>query len=341
MRFIHNPLPELSVPDIDTGVPFLGHRSAYPFFVSCMTGGSAEGFRANKNLAIAAQNAGIPVGMGSIRVLFEHDEVFEHFHLKRFAPDVPVIANIGGVQLRDFNHEIIHEMLRRLEVQALAVHLNPGQELYQTNGDRDFRGIADKIGAFCERSPVPVIVKETGFGIGPAWAKALIDMGVSYIDIAGAGGTNWISVESYREEDPTADDFADWGVPTALALAGMGPELRGSVIASGGVRSGMDVAKAAALGAAQAGLALPFIRAEAELGVDGVNELIRNLGTTVRNVMALTGSRSVNELRDRKLWMVPELAATVTAYHTADIRASESGQHHSGTAATTGPTRQP
>jgi isopentenyl-diphosphate delta-isomerase type 2 len=320
IHFVHHALPELNANEVDTSTFFAGQEVSYPFFISCMTGGSDEGFRANKNLAVAAQEANIPVGTGSIRVLFETEEVFEHFHLKTFAPDVPVMANIGGVQLRDINHARIIEMVKRLEVQALVVHLNPGQELFQPDGDRDFRGIKTALYRYCELSPIPVIVKETGFGITPSLAEDLLDGGVAYVDVAGSGGTNWISVESYRNDNraerESAKEFEGWGLPTAFILAGLG-DIRGPVLASGGIRTGMDVAKSIALGAELAGLALPFIRAEVEEGIDGIRSLIDSLATTLRNVMVLTGAKSVRELKRVPLWYDGDFSRAVESIRAA------------------------
>jgi isopentenyl-diphosphate Delta-isomerase len=320
IHFVHQALPELNAEEVDTRVEFTGQTVSHPFFISCMTGGSDEGFRANKHLAMAAQEANIPVGTGSIRVLFETDDVFDHFHLKKYAPDVPVMANLGGAQLRDLNHARIIEMVKRLEVQALVVHLNPGQELFQPDGDRDFRGIKNSLFRFCELSPTPVVVKETGFGITPSLVEELLDAGVAYVDVAGSGGTNWITVESYRNnngsERESAKEFEDWGLPTAYVLAGLG-DIRGPVLASGGIRTGMDIAKAVALGADLAGLALPFIRAEVDRGIDGVRELIQSLSTTVRNVMVLTGSKSIKELRRVPLWYDGDFGRAVDSIRAA------------------------
>ena len=320
IHFVHRALPELYAEEVDTSVRFLDHTSTYPFFISCMTGGSAEGFRANRNLALAAQELGIPVGTGSIRILFENDEVFDHFHLKRYAKDVPVMANIGGVQLRDLAHEEINEMVKKLEVQSLVVHLNPGQELFQPDGDRDFRGIKEALFKFCEKSDIPVIVKETGFGISPLLATELFDAGVEYVDLAGAGGTNWISVESYRNDDPidnsAAQEFEDWGLPTAYILAAL-EDVGGPILASGGVRTGMDIAKSIAMGADLAGSALPFIRAEVEGGKDAVIQLAESYGKIIKSVMVLTGAASVSELKRAPLWYDGDFLRAVESIRSA------------------------
>jgi isopentenyl-diphosphate delta-isomerase type 2 len=319
VRFLHDALPEIAEAELDTTVTFLGARVPMPFFISCMTGGSEGGFRANRTLAAAAQELGVPVGLGSIRVLLETPELFTHFHIKPLAPDVPVLANIGAVQVRDADRGALLRLVERLQAQALVVHLNPGQELFQEEGDRDFRGLKESLGALIDSSPLPVIVKETGFGIGPGLARELLAAGAAYVDLAGAGGTNWISVESYRlpESDAAAaGEFTDWGMPTALLLAGFdGRQPR--LLASGGIRSGMDAVKSLALGAEMAGLALPAIRAAREGGKEAVIGLYRRLEKTLRTVMMLTGSRTVAELRGGTLWMQPSFAAEADALRRA------------------------
>jgi isopentenyl-diphosphate delta-isomerase type 2 len=256
------------------------------------------------------------VGLGSIRVLFREPALFNHFHVKPIAGDAPVLANIGAVQVRDIDHDRLFDLLNRLEVQALVVHLNPGQELFQPDGDTDFRGLKEAIFRLVEKSPLPVIVKETGFGIRPGLARELLGAGVAYVDLAGSGGTNWVSVESYRREEDdreAADEMRDWGIPTALLLAAS-RGLDGRVIASGGIRSGLDSAKAVAIGAELVGVALPVIRAVKDGGVEAVIRLFHYLETSFRAVMVLTGSRTINELRRGTVWMEPSFSARVAAF---------------------------
>ena len=299
LRFVHRALPELNEPDIDLTTDFLGQTISLPLFISSMTGGSSEGYRVNKILARVAQDARIPVGMGSIRILLTRPEVIDHFMLKRIAPDVPVFANIGGVQLVDPDDGSLVELIKRLEVDAAAVHLNAGQELVQPEGDRSFVGVLDGIERLCERSPVPVIVKETGFGIGPREARLLVERGAALVDVAGSGGTNWITVERYRmdrEEQAVAAELADWGIPTGVAVAA-NRTLAGRILASGGLRTGMDVAKSIALGAVAAGLALPFVRAVTHGGYEEGVALTERIRRVLRIVMTLTGSPDVAALR--------------------------------------------
>ncbi len=316
VHFIHNALPEISEGEIDTSCQFSGYSLSLPIFISCMTGGSERGFRINRELARAAQQAKIPIGMGSFRILFDQPELFPHFYLKSLAPDVPVLANIGGVQIRDRDHREIFEWIKRLEAEILVVHLNPGQELFQPEGDRDFRGIKDALTRLCESCPVPVIAKETGFGISPSVIRELFDAGVLYVDIAGAGGTNWISAESYRrpkKERIVAEEFKAWGLPTALILAQM-EDYEGRILASGGIRSGMDVAKTVALGAELAGPALPFIRSVVSGGTEAVLKYIKRIEKVLRAVMLLTGSETLKDLNRKKIWLDPYLEASVASF---------------------------
>lgn len=331
VSLVHRALPEVNASRVDTRSEFLGSPTTLPIFISSMTGGSAEAYKANKDLARVAQEAGIPVGMGSIRILFRNPEVIDHFRLKEIARDVPVFANIGGVQLRqgsdaggersgpgrdevgqDFENLI--EVVKALEVDGIAVHLNPGQELAQPEGDREFTGILDGIHELAAKSPVPLIVKETGFGIGPDEAAALVEAGATYVDVAGSGGTNWMTVESFRLADrdrAVADEFAGWGIPTGAALRAIQLSdlpLRGKVLASGGIRSGMDVVKSLALGSVAAGLALPFIRAVARGGVDEGLQTVQHIRSVLRKAMILTGSQTVEDLRNAPLIVSSTLA---------------------------------
>jgi len=353
VSFVHRSLPEIDSNAVQTGTELLGTRVALPFFISSMTGGSAEAYGMNRDLATVAQELGIGVGMGSIRILFNKPDVFPHFHLKKIAPDVPVFANIGGVQLLSMNHDEIFSMLERLQVDGIAVHLNPGQELFQDRGDRDFSGITEVIRRFCGGSPVPVMVKETGFGINPAEALDLLAAGARYVNIAGSGGTNWITVESYRENStaarnppdagnpPPASDsasasesvsaageFSSWGNPTALVQCALGRVRRG-ILASGGIRTGMDVVKSIALGAEAAGLALPFIRAVAAHGVDGGIAYGNELTDVLRAVMTLTGSRTVEDLRKAPLLIRETLSADARALRAALHLGANDSLHYS------------
>jgi len=316
VRLVHNPLPELDWAMLDTRTEFLGHALTRPFFISCMTGGSETGARVNRHLVQAAQQSGIPVGLGSMRVLLRNPELIEHFHVKPLAPGVPVWANLSGAQLQHLQTGILIEWLKRLEVQALVLHCNVGQEQFQPRGDREFSGVIQAIQKLCEQTPVPVIVKETGFGLRPQDCSTLAQAGVSAVDIAGAGGTNWILVESQCHPDTypnVAQDFSDWGNPTPIVLAAI-EQSTVPVLASGGIRSGVDVAKSLALGATLAGLALPFIQAEAQGGLDGILEQIETLTQSLKTAMLLTGSRTIADLSTAGLVLADSFVSQVRQY---------------------------
>ena len=300
VRLVHRALPELDYDAIDTAQPFLRARLRLPLLISCMTGGSGRGRSANRALAEAAQRAGVAVGVGSIRPLLRDPDTFADFHVKPHAPDVPVLANLGAVQLRDLGAAALRPLLERLEVQGLVIHLNAGQELFQPGGDRDFRGLLEAIAGAVAGCGVPVLVKETGFGVGPAEIRRLLGYGVRYVDVAGSGGTNWIAVEGERLAAPerqSARAFADWGLPTGVLLAALGGADAGRVIASGGLRHGVHLAKALALGAGLGAMALPFIRAVMAGGSDGALALIGRTEHELRTAMTLCGAPTLAALR--------------------------------------------
>lgn len=303
VQFVHDALPELDADAIDTTQPFLRTTLNAPLLISCMTGGSGRGRTANRALAEAAQRTGIAVGVGSIRPVLEDAAAFAHFHVKPLAPDVPVLANIGAVQLREWGTRQLRPLLERLEVQGLVIHLNVGQELFQPHGDGDFRGLLDAIAQAVVECGLPIIVKETGFGVRPRLVRQLLGSGVKYVDVAGAGGTNWVLVEGYRLVGRGADSaraFADWGLPTGVLLAAL-HDVPGKLIASGGLRHGVHVAKALAMGAVLGAMALPFIRAVMAEGVDGAAALVDHLIHELRVAMTLCGAATLPALRQAQL----------------------------------------
>ena len=327
VQLLHEALPELDGAAVDTAQPFLRATLRLPLMISCMTGGSGRGRSANRALAAAAQQAGIAVGVGSIRPLLHDPATFADFHVKPLAPDVPVLANLGAVQLRDLDGGVLRGLLRRLEVQGLVVHLNAGQELFQPGGDRDFRGLFAAIERVVGECGLPVLVKETGFGIRPGLVRGLLGCGVRYVDLAGAGGTNWVQVEGRRlpgEQPESADRFADWGLPTGVLLALLG-DVAGNVIASGGLRHGVHLAKAVAMGAACGAMALPFIRAVMADGSAGAVALIERIEHELRTAMTLCGAASLAELRQ-----VPVLQSAAFRHQVAELRRAEAAASGGG-----------
>ncbi len=307
LHFHHLALPELNLSDVDAGCAFLGKRLAAPILISSMTGGTEQASRINLALAEAAQSAQIAMGLGSQRVALEDARWESSFQVRSVAPDLLLFANLGAVQL-NYGYGAA-ECLRAVEMasaDALILHLNPLQEAVEPEGDTRFAGLLRGIEVVCRALPVPVIVKEVGWGISAAAARRLVDAGVSVIDVAGAGGTSWTQVEMHRARTPLqaelAAAFLDWGIPTATALREVHralPDL--PVIASGGLRSGVDVAKSVALGAALGGMAGPFLKAAAE-STQAVHDRISLTVAQLRVAMFAAGCANLDALRQAELW---------------------------------------
>jgi isopentenyl-diphosphate Delta-isomerase len=307
-RFVHQALPELNLDEIDTQVTLFGKQVAAPILVSSMTGGTAQAQLINRNLAAAAQARGLAMGLGSQRAGLERgEETANTFRVRAIAPDILLFANLGAVQLNyGYTVDQCRRAVEMIEADALILHLNPLQELLQIEGDLNWRGLLTKIEAVCRALPVPVVAKEVGWGISSQAARALYNAGISAIDVAGAGGTSWSQVEMHRA--PTerlrrlAAAFSDWGIPTAESLrmvyrmrAEMGVETR-PIFASGGIRTGQDVAKCAALGADLVGLASPFLKSAVE-SVEAVLEEMEFLVAELRIAMFCSGAVNISALR--------------------------------------------
>jgi isopentenyl-diphosphate Delta-isomerase len=304
-RLINCALPEINLQDVDTSCSVFGRRLRAPLLISCMTGGTQEAGALNATLARVAQEHGLAMGLGSARALLEDPGLLPTFDVRPVAPDILLFANLGAVQLnKGYGVDDCRRLLDMLGADALVLHLNAVQEAVQPEGDTCFRGLIDKIAAVCKKLDAPVIVKEVGWGIASDEAHALFEAGVAAIDVAGAGGTSWSEVERYRIREPwranVAAAFAGWGIPTAEALrraVEMGPY--GLLIASGGIRSGMDAVKALALGADLAGIAGPFLRAAAQ-GYDAASDLAREYVEVLRIAMFALGEPTLERLRSTK-----------------------------------------
>jgi len=300
VHLVHQALPELAIDDVDLATELLGKRLAAPLVITGMTGGTAEAAAVNRDLARAAQAAGIALGVGSQRAMAEHPELAATYQIRDVAPDVVLIGNVGAVQALAMGAGRVVELARQIGADAIAIHLNPGQELIQERGDRDFRGLVAGIARLVATSPLPVLVKETGCGLSPDAARQLVAAGVTTVDVAGAGGTSWVAVEAVRaREDSDAAalgaELWDWGLPTAVSVAAC--HQAGLVtVASGGLRSGYDVARALALGARAGGMAAPMLRAQRAGGEAAVRRLIDRTIAAIRAVCVLTGSRTPAEL---------------------------------------------
>lgn len=299
--FVHQALPEIRLKDISTDTRFLGFDFKLPLMISSMTGGTTKGNRINDILAEAAQSTGIAMAVGSQRAQLESSEPGKSSTLRKIAPDIPLFANIGAVQL-NYGYSVAEcqKAIDLLEADALMLHLNSLQEALQPEGQTDFSGLAKKIGEVCKGLTVPVIIKEVGWGVSLETAKTLIDLGVSTIDVAGAGGTSWSEVEKYRSRDASyyriAEKFRDWGNPTADAIKHISEGLPAiPLIASGGITGGMEIAKSIALGADIAGIARPFLLAANE-SLESVLALIEEIKLELMITMFAAGAADIPSL---------------------------------------------
>jgi isopentenyl-diphosphate delta-isomerase len=316
-RFIHRALPEIDLDQVDISTELFGHRLKAPLLISCMTGGVPEAKQINRTLAEVAQELGLALGLGSGRALLERPEVLPTFTVRPYAPDILLFANLGAVQLnRGIGVEQCRRLLDLIGADALVLHLNALQEALQPEGDTCFGGLLEKIADLCHHLDAPVIVKEVGWGIAPDVVLMLLEAGVAAVDVAGAGGTSWSEVERHRVGSAVrarvAATFADWGLPTAEAVK----EARrvapsATIFASGGVRSGMDVAKAIALGADLVGTAGPFLRAAAQ-GTEAVLELAEEYTDVLRTTMFCIGTPNLNALQGTSRLVCRTPASTTT-----------------------------
>ncbi len=296
--FVHEALPDADLAEVDTAMAFLGKPLAAPLLVSCMTGGTDSASAINRNLAIAAERAGIALGVGSQRKALEDAATAATFAVRDLAPTVPLLANLGAVQLNyGFGIEECRRAVEMISADALVLHLNPLQEAIQPEGQCNFRGLVPKIAELVAELEVPVVVKEIGCGISGATARRLFDAGVQVIDSAGLGGTSWARIEAARASDLEIGElFVDWGVPTPDSIRQLAAIDGLTVIGSGGVRSGLDVAKAIRFGADLVGLAQPFLAAAME-SPERVYESIQRTIQELRITMFCTGTRNLGELR--------------------------------------------
>ncbi|MBD3404517.1 MAG: type 2 isopentenyl-diphosphate Delta-isomerase [Candidatus Lokiarchaeota archaeon] len=304
IELLHNALPEINKDDIDLTTNFLGLRANYPLVIAAMTGGHPETYEINRRLAEAAEELKIPIGVGSQRSGLENPELADTFKIVReCAPTVPVIANIGATHVN-----LAADAVSMIEADILAIHLNPLQEAIQPEGDCNSIGVIDNIAQIVESVDVPVICKETGAGISGEVAKALESVGVDGIDVGGVGGTSWAAVEYYRalrEDDAVKAqmglEFWDFGIPTALSVIMVSTHTDLEIIATGGIRTGLDIAKSLSLGAIAAGVAHPFLypatRGTTEDVIDEITKFIEGL----RTAMYLTGCDSTEKLQIRPL----------------------------------------
>jgi len=308
-QFTHCALPEIDFQHIQTAQECFGRELALPILISSMTGGTDEAARINSDLAEVAQACGLAMGVGSQRVGLRDAKTQDSFRVRKIAPSILLFANIGAVQL-NYGYQVddCRRVVEMIEADALYLHLNPLQEALQPEGDTNFSGLLKKIEAVCRALAVPVFVKEVGWGISGQVAAQLASAGVSGIDVAGAGGTSWSEVEKHRMTDPirakVAGAFRGWGISTAASLVQVkesAPDL--FLIASGGLRSGMDIAKCIALGALAGGLAGPFLKAIVQSQQTAM-KLVEELSLELRVCMFAAGAQDIQSLQNTPLMKI-------------------------------------
>jgi len=300
----HVAAPELRVDEIDTNVIFLSKRFSLPFLIEGMTGGTEEAEKINGNIAVAAAEFNIPAGVGSQRAAISDPELVKTFRVARDnAPDAFLIANIGAVQLARHGVDFAKKAIDMIEANAIAIHLNPLQEVIQPDGYADFKNVIKRLRELKNEVSVPVIVKEIGCGISGKVASTLEDAGVDAVDVAGSGGTNWTLIERIRAENMGADDkvalaevFLNWGIPTAAATLEARANTRLPIISSGGIRTGLEAAKALTIGGDMVGFAHPILE-PATKSPEAVLEKLNQLKRELITAMFLTGCRDIEALK--------------------------------------------
>ncbi|GGP14967.1 type 2 isopentenyl-diphosphate Delta-isomerase [Oceanobacillus neutriphilus] len=305
IHFLHNALPEIDFADISLATSFLNKALQAPFLVSSMTGGSELATTINQNLALAAEQKGWVLAIGSTRAFLESDQHKESFLIRQQAPTVPLIVNIGAVQLNyGYGAEECQRIIDKTEADSIVLHLNSLQEAVQDGGDLNFKDLLPKIEQVCKQVNAPVGVKEVGFGIDGEAAKRLYDAGISYIDVAGAGGTSWSQVEKLRSKDPlkkaAAEAFNSWGNPTKDCLVSVRSQLPDApLVASGGMKTGVDAAKAITIGADVIGYARHLLQAATE-SAEAVVQTMEQLELELKMTMFGIGAVNLDELKNTK-----------------------------------------
>ncbi len=297
-EFEHRALPEISLNEIDTSTIFLGRKFKLPFFIEALTGGSPGTEKINRNLARAAEKLGIGMGLGSQRAMLAAPELASTYRVRDVAPNIFLLGNIGAAQLSSFGSLEIIAMIRDIGADGLAIHLNPAQEVCQPEGDTDWTNVLSNIERICKSTNFPVVVKETGCGLGGDIARKLALAGAACLDIAGAGGTSMTKVEYYRGSRIRA--FFEWGIPTAESLRQCRKAVKIPLIASGGIRTGLDCAKALAMGASLVGFALPILKPAMESSAAVVKK-IEDFREELTLTMLLVGARSIRQLSKARI----------------------------------------
>ena len=316
VKLVHQSLPGFSLSDVDTSTTFLGKKMSAPIIITGMTGGLPELGKINESLAEAVEELGLGMGVGSQRIAIERKETRETFAITRKkAPSVPLIANLGAPQfVKGYDVKQVEEAIQMIEADAIAIHFNSSQEVFQPEGEPNYSiDILYKLIDIAKSIRVPVIVKESGSGLSMEIAKLFYENGIKYFDTSGVGGTSWVAVEMFRGirrnnwKAESAKLFLDWGIPTAASIV----EVRSSapesiIIGSGGIRNGLDVAKAIALGADIGGFALPALKAAVK-GKDALIEFLNKVIFELKVAMFLSGNKDLKSLKRTSIVITKEL----------------------------------
>jgi len=305
IELIHNAMPEINKEEIDISTNVFGKKLESPLLITAITGGHPSALKINKELAIAAEKEKIGLGLGSQRAAIENKNLAETYNVAREnAPNALLIGNIGAPQIignSENSREFAQKAIDMIDADILAIHLNALQESIQPEGDLDATGYLDAISNITENVEVPIMAKETGTGIAAEEAMLLEKAGVDFIDLAGAGGTSWAAVETYRAEDRYLGElFWDWGIPTAVSTVELANSVNIPIVSSGGIRSGLDAAKAIALGAESVGMALPILK-NVSFGQEELINFIKKFNDSLKIAMFLVGARNLKELQNSNL----------------------------------------
>ncbi|BCN93907.1 isopentenyl-diphosphate delta-isomerase [Thiomicrorhabdus immobilis] len=298
IRLMHRALPECDFANIDTTTTFLGKSIRFPFLIASMTGGASQNLGdINRHLAEAAQACNVPMAVGSQRAMIVDEAAKQSFAIRKFAPDVPLIANLGAVQLNyGFGVDEARRAIDVLQADALYLHLNPLQEVIQPEGDTNFARLAEKIHLLAEQIDVPIILKEVGSGLSPQDIELGLAAGITLFDLAGRGGTSWSRIEAHRSDNDLGILFQDWGLTTVESLRLSEPyQEKAQFIASGGIRNGIDMIKAVIMGGRLCGVAAPLL-APAQESTEQVVARIEQFKQEFQTAQFLLGIKDIDAL---------------------------------------------
>lgn len=308
---VHDALPEIEFEDVDASVPVLDKRLRSPILIAGMTGGTERARTLNRELAAIAEEDGYAFGFGSMRPMLSSPEARASYEVRDVAPTALLLGNLGAVQAAGMSSAQIADLIGGTGIDALCIHLNPAMELVQPEGDRDFRGCLAKLEELAHELTIPIVAKETGCGISSAVARRLRRAGIRHVDVSGSGGTSWVAVEYHRAPEELkglGETFREWGIPTAASVAMCVREGFETVFATGGVRNGLDIARAVVLGATAGGIARPVLQAFEAGGRAGARAFLNRVAQEVRVAMLLVGVSSIPELREVPRMLKGDLA---------------------------------